>query len=140
MVSRSSGLVPALTEFLHDFSAQSGIRADLEVDEGAAIHLPPASEVQVIRIVQEALTNVRKHAQAGRAWVRLQRQDDVVRVIIEDDGRGWEPKAVLAADPTHVGLEIMRERAENLRGTLEIATTPGRGTCVTATVPLERPT
>ena len=138
MVSRSLGLVPALTEFLHEFSVQSGIRADLEVGEGAEIHLPPTAEVQVIRIVQEALTNVRKHAQAGRAWVRLQRQDGVVRVIIEDDGRGWEPKAVFAADPTHVGLEIMRERAENLRGTLEIATAPGRGTRVTATVPLER--
>jgi len=108
MVSRSLGLVPALTEFLHDFSVQSGIRVDLEVGEGAEIHLPSTA------------------------------QDGVVRMIIEDDGRGWEPKAVFAPDPTHVGLEIMRERAENLRGTLEIATAPWRGTRVTLTVPLER--
>jgi signal transduction histidine kinase len=59
-------------------------------------------------------------------------------VIIEDDGRGWELKPVPAAYPKHVGVEIMRERAESLRGTLEIETGPGRGTRVTVTVPLER--
>jgi nitrate/nitrite-specific signal transduction histidine kinase len=140
MVSRGLGLIPALTEFLHEFSAQSGIRVDLEMGEGPAIHLPPTSEVQVIRIVQEALTNVRKHAKAGRAWVRLQRQDSLLRVIIEDDGLGWDLNAKRAPDSEHVGLEIMRERAENLRGKLAIETGPGRGTRVTATVPLERTT
>jgi nitrate/nitrite-specific signal transduction histidine kinase len=140
MVSRSLGLVPALTEFLHEFSAQSGIRVDLEAGEEPAIHLPPTSEVQVIRIVQEALTNVRKHAQASRAWVRLQRQGSFAKVIIEDNGCGWELKATPPTGPQHAGLEIMRERAEHLRGTLKIETELGRGSRVTATVPLERTT
>jgi signal transduction histidine kinase len=137
MVSRGLGLIPTLTEYLHDFSAQNGIGVELELTDGRPIHLSPASEVQLIRIIQEALANIRKHAGAAHAWVRLQRQDSWVQVTIEDDGRGFDPATLMSPDRLHFGLQTMRERAEGLGGKLEIDTAPGRGTRVVATLPGE---
>jgi nitrate/nitrite-specific signal transduction histidine kinase len=132
-VSRGLGLVPTLTEYLHEFSAQSGIAVELDVPEGAFDPLPPPSEVQAVRIIQEALSNLRKHARASRATVRLRRDGAWVRVAVEDDGVGWDPKA--APHPLHFGLQTMRERAEGLGGRLEIDAAPGRGTRVVALLP-----
>ncbi len=137
MVSRGLGLIPTLTEYLHEFSAQNGIAVELEVADGRPIHLSPGSEVQLIRIIQESLTNVRKHAGADRAWVRLQREDPWVRAIIEDNGRGFEPSVLASPDRLHFGLQTMRERAEGLGGKLEIDTAPGRGTRILAILPGE---
>jgi nitrate/nitrite-specific signal transduction histidine kinase len=137
MVSRGLGLIPTLTEYLHDFSVQNGIAVELDVVEGRTVHLSPASEVQLVRIIQEALANVRRHAGASRAWVRLQRQDPWVTVTIEDDGRGFDPTALASPDRLHFGLQTMRERAEGLGGKLEIDTAPGRGTRIVATLPGE---
>lgn len=137
MVSRGLGLIPTLTEYLHDFSVQNGIGVELELADGRPIHLSPASEVQLIRIIQEALANIRKHAGAAHAWVRLQRQDSWVQVTIEDDGRGFDPVTLGSPDRLHFGLQTMRERAEGLGGKLEIDTGPGRGTRVVATLPGE---
>jgi two-component system nitrate/nitrite sensor histidine kinase NarX len=137
MVSRGLGLIPTLTEYLHEFSAQNGIAVELEVADRRPNHLSHGSEVQLIRIIQEALTNVRKHAGAHRAWVRLHRQDPWVLVTIEDDGRGFEPATLASPDRLHFGLQTMRERAESLGGKLEIDTAPGRGTRVVATLPGE---
>jgi nitrate/nitrite-specific signal transduction histidine kinase len=136
-VSRGLGLVPTLTEYLHEFSAQNGIPVALEVAEGPLGPLSPASEVQAVRIIQEALTNVRKHAAAGRAWVRLQKDGPWLRVSVEDDGVGWNREASTSRDRLHFGLDTMRERAEGLGGTVEIDTAPGRGTRVVATLPRE---
>ncbi len=137
MVSRGLGLIPTLTEYLHEFSAQHGFAVELEVADGRPIHLSPASEVQLVRIIQEALTNVRKHAGASRAWVRLERQETWVRATVEDDGRGFDPATVGSGDRLHFGLRTMRERAEGLGGKLEIDTRPGRGTRILATLPAE---
>ncbi len=137
MVSRGLGLIPTLTEYLHEFSSQSGIPVELQVADGPPIHLSPVSEVQLIRIVQEALANVRKHAEADRAWVHLQRDDPWVRVTVEDDGRGFDPAVLAVSDQRHFGIQSMRERAEGLGGKLEIDTAPGRGTRIVATLPGE---
>ncbi len=137
MVSRGLGLIPTLTEYLHEFSSQNGIPVELQVADGPPIHLSPVSEVQLIRIVQEALANVRKHAEANRAWVHLQRDDPWVRVAVEDDGRGFDPAVLATSGQRHFGLQTMRERAEGLGGKLEIDTTPGRGTRIVATLPGE---
>jgi two-component system nitrate/nitrite sensor histidine kinase NarX len=132
-VSRGLGLVPTLTEFLHEFSVQSGISVDLEAPGGPLGPVPPATEVQAVRIIQEALTNVRKHAAVGRARVRLQRDGAWLRVAVEDDGDGWDGPAAPAG--LHFGLKMMRERAEGLGGRLEVESAPGRGTRVVATLP-----
>jgi len=131
-VARGLGLVPTLTEYLHEFSAQNGIAVDLEVAEDAPLRLPPGSEVQAIRIIQEALTNVRKHASARHASVRVRCEGDQVLVMIEDDGVGWSSGRSGAGGRLHFGLQSMRERAESLGGTLAIDSAPGRGTRVIA--------
>ena len=131
-VSRGLGLVPALTELLHEFSVRNGIRVELEVADGT-FRLSQASELQVVRIIQEALANVRKHARADHAVVRLQREGDWIRVSVEDQGIGWDP--MTSTDRRHFGLQGMRERAEGLGGQLQIDSSPGRGTRVVATVP-----
>ncbi len=133
-VSRGLGLVPTLTEYLHEFSAHNGISVDLEVADGGVDRLPPATEIQIVRIIQEALSNVRKHARTDHAWVRLQQNGDRVQVVIEDHGKGWD--ALTLPDRMHFGLQVMRERAEGLGGGLRIDSMPGQGTRVVATLPV----
>jgi signal transduction histidine kinase len=132
-VSRGLGLIPTLTEYLHEFSAQSGVAVDLETADTPLGPIPPATEVQAVRIIQEALANVRKHAAADHARVRVERDGAWLRVAIEDGGAGWDREA--AAGGLHFGLQMMRERAESLGGRLEVVTAPGEGTRVVATLP-----
>jgi len=132
-VSRGLGLVPTLTEYLHEFSAHSGMAVELESGDGLLGSIPPASEVQAVRIIQEALTNVRKHAAANRARVRLEKDGAWLRVTVEDDGVRW--KRQVSRDRLHFGLQTMRERAEGVGGRLEIEAAPGQGTRVVATLP-----
>ncbi|HWU38580.1 MAG TPA: sensor histidine kinase, partial [Candidatus Acidoferrum sp.] len=135
MVARGLGLIPSLTEYLHEFSAQSGIPVELEVVEGLSGHLSHASELQLIRIVQEALANVLKHAKAGRAWVRLHRQGSEIRLSIEDDGRGFDTTILTSPSHRRFGLQTMRERAKAVGGSLDIESELGRGTRIVASLP-----
>jgi nitrate/nitrite-specific signal transduction histidine kinase len=132
-VSRGLGIVATLAEYLHEFSAQNGLTVELETPGGHIGPVPPSTEVQAIRIIQEALINVRKHASASRAYVRLQRDGGWLRVTIEDDGVGWDPTPSPGA--MHFGVQMMRERAESLGGRLEVDSAPGRGARVVATLP-----
>ena len=129
------GLIPGLTNCLHDFTSQSGIPVELEVVEGLSVCLSRASELQLIRIVQEALANVRKHAKAGRVWVRLRRQESWVRLSIEDDGRGFDPTILTSPEHRRFGLQTMRERAQAVGGSLNIESEFGRGTRIVASLP-----
>jgi len=135
-VSRSLGFIPTLAKYLHEFSAQQAIPMEFEAPKDSPIPLSPAAETQIMRIIQEALTNIRKHAAASRARVQIRCQDGILRLCIEDDGRGWD-LAATPSQPSHIGLDSMRERAEMLGGRLHIDTAPGRGTRITAEVPLE---
>jgi PAS domain S-box-containing protein len=137
MVSRGLGWIPTLTEYLHEFSTRTGILVMLKTDDELPDRLPPATETQLIRIIQEALANVYRHAGTDHARVRLEREERELRVTVEDDGRGFHPDALDASKRGHFGLAIMRERAEGLGGTLEVDSAPGRGTRVTATLPGE---
>ena len=97
--------------------------------------LPPSVEAALYRICQEALANVARHAVAGRVNVRLVATPDRVRLVVEDDGRGFDASGV--PEDRH-GIVGMRERAEVLGGMLEVRSTPGAGTRIEATVPLEK--
>jgi nitrate/nitrite-specific signal transduction histidine kinase len=132
-VSRGLGIVATLTEYLHEFSAHNGIAVELETPGGHIGPVPPATEVQAVRIIQEALLNVRKHAAASHAYVRVQRDGAWLRVTIEDDGVGWDPAS--SPGEMHFGVQMMRERAESLGGRLAIDTAPGGGARVVATLP-----
>jgi PAS domain S-box-containing protein len=137
MVSRGLGWIPTLTEYLHEFSTRTGIRVTLQTSEEVPDRLPPATEVQFVRIIQEALANVQKHARADHARVRLEREAPWLRVTIEDNGQGFQRDGSDVGKPNHFGLQTMRERAESLGGRLEIVSAPGSGTRVIATVPGE---
>jgi len=137
MVSANLGFVPTLTELLHEFSAQNRIQVKLEADGAETVRLSPASEPQVIRIVQEALNNVRKHAQVDRARVRVERKEGWLSVSVQDDGLGFDPARFATPNGLHFGLRGMRERAEGLGGKLEIMTAPGKGTRVAMLLPPE---
>jgi two-component system, NarL family, nitrate/nitrite sensor histidine kinase NarX len=138
MVSASLGFVPTLTELLHEFSAQNHIQVKLEAEGAETVRLSPASEPQVIRIVQEAMSNVRKHAQVDRARVCVECKESWLIVSVQDDGLGFDPAKLATPDGLHFGLLGMRERAEGLGGKLEIVTAPGKGTRLTVLLPLEK--
>jgi signal transduction histidine kinase len=93
------------------------------------IHLSPLAETEVLRIIQEALMNVRKHAQASRVRVMIKSEGGAAHIEIADDGRGFDLNTLPPAQ--HFGLRIMRERAERLGGTFQVESAPGQGTRVT---------
>ncbi len=136
MVSRSLGLVPTLTEYLHDWSLQNGVTADLQIRDERRIRLSPEAELQLIRIIQEALANVRKHAAARYARVRFELEGDHVLVTVADDGKGFHPAQLPRSRNKGYGLETMRERAESVGGSLKVQSQPGRGTSVLVRLPL----
>ncbi len=126
------GLVPALERLVQTFAETSGIRVDLEAQLGEE-RLPAEVETTLYRIVQEALTNVVKHAEASRVSILLVRREGSATAVIEDNGRGFNP----ATAPTdRLGLEGMRERAELHEGRLAVETAPGAGTTLVVEVPL----
>ena len=126
------GLEAALGRFTRELAAQSGVKIDLLVRLPA--RSPRNVEVVIYRVVQEALTNVVRHARARNASVVVTADGERVRLVVEDDGAGFDPANLSAAD--HVGLAGMRERLELLGGSLRIESSKGRGTVVSARVPL----
>ncbi len=124
------GLVPALERLTQGFSEQTGIKVDLEAS-AIAERLPMEVETAIFRIVQEALTNVVKHARAQRVSVLVTRADGRIKAVIEDDGTGFDPRAADGG----IGLIGMRERIELLDGSLAVETSPTSGTTIAAEVP-----
>jgi signal transduction histidine kinase len=124
------GLVAALERLRDTFSEQTGMRVDLE--SRIRDRLPTEVETALYRIVQEALTNVVKHAQATAVSIVLARQDGIVTAVIEDDGRGFNPGR------THDGLGLlgMGERLALLGGKMKIESSHGAGTTIVAELPL----
>lgn len=123
----------ALRATLSKFEHQTGVATSLSM-HGQGRPLAPDVQIQVLHIVQEALSNVRKHAGAHRVELHVQRHP-CWRFEVRDDGRGFDPAAV-PPDSLHVGLGIMRERAERIQATLTLHSEPdGRGTCVTLELP-----
>lgn len=124
------GLIPALESVVERFRKETGIAAFFQNEIGES-NLPPSLEVQVLHIVQEALTNVRKHSDAQTVRVLLRIADNGKHyVLVEDDGQGIEEKVVSDPPGEHIGLSIMRERAARLGGTLNIESDAGEGTRV----------
>lgn len=140
MTQQGAGLIAALRTYLEEFSRQSGIGVDLVVESGEQEDvLPPELDVQLIRIVQEALSNVRKHSGATSAEVRFAADPREVIVAIEDNGTGFRGDRMGGTGGPRFGLQIMRERAESVGGTFEMKTVPEKGTRVTVRVPRRRP-
>ncbi len=128
------GLAGALAEYVKDFHDRTGIQADFRL-MGEKCALSPETALQLQRIVQEGLTNARKHANAQHIWVQLQHTPHRIEMTIADDGQGFDPK--LPRGRHHVGLSSMRERVQSLGGSFTLATSPGQGTRITVTTPLQ---
>ena len=124
------GLPAAVDWYLAGFGKRHGIAVEL-LQDGMESRLTPDIEAAAYRIVQEALTNVAKHASATLAFVYLRRAGDLVQVSIEDNGVGFEPEHARRG----LGLIGIRERVAHLRGTVHIDTAPGRGTRLTIELP-----
>ena len=126
------GLAPALERLTSTFAEQTGTVVEIESQLGEE-RLPADVETVLYRIVQEALTNVVKHAQADHVSIVLQRKEGIVTTVIEDDGRGFAP-----GDQGDGGLGLvgMKERVELVNGRLEIESSEGSGTTLVVEVPL----
>lgn len=125
------GLGPAL-RFYFELTA-TGINPELRIDSQLAEEPPPEPRLMVYRACQEALNNVRKHAQAPRVTILLREKDHGIDVVIQDDGVGFEIPTTIS--PGHIGLVAMRERIQLAGGRFNIASQPGRGTTVQFWVP-----
>jgi two-component system nitrate/nitrite sensor histidine kinase NarX len=125
--TNTEDIAPALRTTLRKFEHQTGLITHMQV-QGDGLPLPADVQVQVLHVVQEALSNVRKHAQAREVWIDVQ-QSPQWRVEVRDDGCGFEATGAVP-DETHVGLRIMRERAQRIGASVEVASVPGSGTCV----------
>jgi two-component system nitrate/nitrite sensor histidine kinase NarX len=121
-----SGLVQTLAKLVERFRRETGIAVYFQ-NECQALGLTPAQEIQLFYIIQEALTNIRKHSSARNVRIMLNNEDDLYTVLIEDDGLGM---AGTAEDMPgeHAGLAIMRERTARLPGQIVIESEPGEGT------------
>jgi len=127
------GLIGALEQYAQEFAQRYGLKVQFESGLPASVHLPAEIETSLYRIVQEALTNVARHAQAQSVSVLLQMCEEQIVVTIEDDGKGFDPAQ--AQKNGRLGLFGMRERAAMLGGSLNIESAPGEGTTVFVKVP-----
>jgi signal transduction histidine kinase len=133
---RPRGFLEALQAYVDKYAIQSGIEVKLETSTSSQAGLAFSSEIQVLRMIQEALTNVRKHARATTARVRVaDAAPDGLMIVVEDDGRGFEPGDVRVHRDGGYGLQTMRERIELVGGNLRVDSSPNHGTRVIAIVP-----
>nr|WP_235062689.1 PAS domain S-box protein [Thalassobacillus devorans] len=123
------GLVPAIRSFLNRYSDHYNIDVMFEcvLDQRLGAH----AEITIYRIIQEALTNIWKYADVDRAWVTIRELGEVVRVMIEDQGKGFDKDQLSSG----VGLFSMEERTRSVGGDLEIISVPGEGTKIIAEIP-----
>lgn len=123
------GLVPAVKRAVEKFRKDTGVHILLHCKEQVLL-LPSNMELNAYRIVQEALTNIKKHANANIVRVLLTYNDDIIHILIENDGKGFDQRKIHSAEGEHLGLTIMKERAKHLGGKLKIESDPDEGTRV----------
>lgn len=134
-VGLGSSFIDSLREYLEEFAMIHRIPVELVHPPGIEFVVPLQVEVQLSRIIQEALNNVRRHSGASRAWVKFDRRGTgFMAITIQDDGTGFDPSARRAKG--HYGLQIMQERAKAIGGILTVRSRPGGGTAVELEIPL----
>jgi nitrate/nitrite-specific signal transduction histidine kinase len=123
-----------LREYVDRWTEQTGISTQLTI--GGDLLMPAGTELQLIRIIQESLTNVRKHARATSAGIEIRRRDGTLLLTVRDDGIGFVPGARSRSIFPRFGLATMQERAESIGAAFSIESTPGQGTVVRIAIPL----
>ncbi len=131
------GLLRSLRDYAEHYMHMSDVEVDIKAtDDADCANLAPSAEVQLMRIVQEALTNVRKHAQATKASVEFRRVGNSLWVVIRDNGHGFTLGRLPSTGWPRFGLQTMRERAEAIGGSLSVESSPGQGTTVQVRIPV----
>lgn len=134
-LSNEKGVIPSIQEYLDEFGIQAHIETHFENQVVGELNISSLAEVQLVCILQEALTNVRKHAQASNVVVVLSNQgpvdDQAIRLAVHDDGAGFAD----VIKKSSFGLQIMSERAQSVGGSLSVYSTPGEGTQVECIIP-----
>jgi two-component system sensor histidine kinase DegS len=128
------GLVPTVRRYIEAYKERSGLDATLVVT-GKEQRVQSHLEVLIFRAVQELLANVREHAQATQVKTTVDVDGNVVRVSVEDNGKGFDPEGAAFTAGTGRGLKALKERIDLVGGTMEIASTAGKGTRVSLSVP-----
>jgi signal transduction histidine kinase len=130
------GLVLALRQFLQKTEAEAGWTATLDI-KGDIGPIPPETETAIYRLVKEAVSNARKHAESPRIHVRLATRAGNLVILVRDWGSGFDLKAARAHNSGHFGIMGMRERVSLLNGSFHLRSSPGAGTVVRIVLPLE---
>ncbi len=134
---RNLPLIPSLRSYTREFGKNNDIQVQFDVSR-AFPQLSPVAELQLLRIAQEALTNVRRHASATRVTVKMENTTEAVEMTVRDNGQGFSLSNPEDLPPGYHGLTIIRERAEELGGTLAISTAEGEGAEVRVSLPIEK--
>jgi len=131
-------LFVSLRQYLDGYTINYNIRTQLTIDlKLQDERFSPETQLQIFRIIQEALSNARKHGKSRHVTVTFSVQDGQVCLCILDDGVGFQPEAIAASNQQHFGLQFMEERAALLGGSLRIQSEPGKGTQVTLEIPVK---
>lgn len=141
IVSLRTGTIPewtflqALQKYLDHYQSSYGIEIELLLDQPVMKDINPEAGVQVLRVIQEAMTNASKHGGAHYVKISIVRETDPVRIRISDDGSGFDPALLNQETSKHFGLMIMRERMAQIGGTVNVESQPSSGTTVSLEVP-----
>ena len=130
-------LIPAMANYISEFGSNNGLKVHFDYSRPFP-ELSPVAELQLLRIAQEALTNVRRHAQATEVDVKLEYGKGGVEMLVKDNGQGFVLDNLEEKPPGYHGLNIVKERAEMLGGVLNISTAPGEGTALMVSLPLDK--
>jgi signal transduction histidine kinase len=138
LILESSGLVPAVEQLAVKMKEAHEQDVFFEADDNAAEGLNLKKQGLIFSIIEEAVNNARKHAQSKQIRVQMWRQDDILTILVEDEGIGFNLEQVVSQyeQGESFGLINLQERAELVNGLLRIDTAPGQGTRITLTVPL----
>lgn len=128
---------PALRDYAADFQRRYDIATEVSTSGDVPESLEPRASAQLLRVVQEAMSNARKHAQCTKVAITVERAGSLLRVCVRDDGRGISASQRNGV-PGHFGLQFMRERMNEIQGSLEVSSPPEGGTLVALTVPLRQ--
>ena len=137
LVLQELGLIAAIRKEAKDFARTTGVRARVAVPAEVG-RLAPETEAAVYRVVQEALHNVAKHAQATSVSINMQRDNGCVRLLVEDDGVGFQPRFASSSRGHSFGLAGIKERVGMLGGAVKVVSGKGKGTRLEVTVPVEQ--
>ena len=121
------GLIPAVQELIQNLQTDTNINCFFQ-NESHGGFLPPSYEIQVLHIIQEALSNIRKHSKANNARVVIRAYHDMWTIFIEDDGIGMVNKIKKSKPGENIGLTIMKERADHISANIQVESDPDEGT------------